>query len=57
MTAPVEWRKAEGSYATNCVELAALGGIAVRDSKNPGNPHLHFGRPAFAAFLNGLAAA
>lgn len=61
------WRKASGCHANgtctevarcqgnhNCVELAAAGHVAIRDSKNKHLPHLHLGRRAFGALLNGL---
>lgn len=47
------WRKA-GRSADNggdCVEVASLvGGVAVRDSKNPGGGTLLFPREAFRRF-------
>lgn len=38
----------------DCVEVAATAtaGRAVRDSKDPGGPLLHFTGPAWAAFLD-----
>ena len=53
------WQKARAS-ATNgqCVEVAPLpgGGVAVRDSKNPQGPMLHFTPTEWAAFAGGMAA-
>jgi hypothetical protein len=41
----------------NCVEVAAIdGGIAVRDSKDPAGPVLHFTRGEILAFLQGAKA-
>ncbi|MEU1756125.1 DUF397 domain-containing protein [Micromonospora matsumotoense] len=61
MTAPdvhaARWRRSSRSSASgsNCVEVAELfGGLAVRDSKDPGGPALHFGRDAWSSFLGGL---
>jgi hypothetical protein len=49
------WRKS--SYSTNegnCVELADTGdGVALRDSKDPSGPVLHFSRAELNAFLQG----
>jgi hypothetical protein len=40
-----------------CVELAAIdGSIAVRDSKDPAGPVLHFTRGEMLAFLQGAKA-
>ncbi|MBW8087033.1 DUF397 domain-containing protein [Streptomyces hygroscopicus subsp. hygroscopicus] len=40
----------------NCVEIAVTsnGGRAVRDSKNPGGPSLHFTGEGWRAFLRGV---
>ncbi|MCM3882224.1 DUF397 domain-containing protein [Frankia sp. R82] len=55
--APLNWRKSSYSGGTggNCVEVATLpdGGRAVRDSKNPDGPALHFTPAEWAAFLAG----
>jgi hypothetical protein len=41
----------------NCVEVAAVdGGIAVRDSKDPAGPVLHFTHGEMLAFLQGAKA-
>lgn len=42
----------------NCVQMAALPDrrVAVRDSKNPEGPHLHFSSDEWAAFLAGVKA-
>jgi hypothetical protein len=52
------WRKASASTANGqCVELArTVGGVAVRDSKDPGGPVLHFTRTEVAAWLAGAKA-
>ncbi|KEZ34806.1 DUF397 domain-containing protein [Frankia sp. CeD] len=56
--APLTWRKSSYSGGTggNCVEVATLpdGGRAVRDSKNPDGPALHFTATEWAAFLAGV---
>jgi hypothetical protein len=48
------WRKSSfsGGGAEDCVEVASLAPrmIAVRDSKNPTGPRLHFAREQWAAF-------
>jgi hypothetical protein len=51
----LRWRKAAASTANgNCVELARTeGGVAIRDSKDPGGPVLSFTRTELAAFLAG----
>jgi hypothetical protein len=50
-----EWRKASAcpSGAT-CVEIAVTtgGGAAMRDSKDPQSPELHFDGAGWSAFLN-----
>lgn len=49
-----QWRKASASGAECCVETAAVnGGVALRDSKDPDGPTLHFTRAEMAAFLDG----
>ncbi|MEU0548179.1 DUF397 domain-containing protein [Micromonospora sp. NPDC005979] len=52
-----KWRKGSRSSASgsNCVEVAVLsGGLAVRDSKDPGGPALVFGRDAWSSFVTAL---
>ncbi|MCP2339770.1 DUF397 domain-containing protein [Actinomadura rupiterrae] len=52
-TAPA-WRKASRSNedGANCVEVGdALGGVAVRDSKDPGGGVLELSRDGFGAVL------
>jgi len=55
---PLTWRKSSHSGGTGgeCVEVALLpdGGRAIRDSKHPDGPHLHFTATEWAAFLNGV---
>jgi hypothetical protein len=55
-TSTLVWRKASASNGQggNCVELSPFGdGVAVRDSKDPNGPVLHFTRAELAAFLDG----
>ncbi|MEU9418558.1 DUF397 domain-containing protein [Streptomyces sp. NPDC048272] len=53
MTTEPHWYKS--SYSSNggqCIEVAtALGAVLVRDSKNPGGPHLSLTREGFAGLL------
>ncbi|MDF5751835.1 DUF397 domain-containing protein [Spongiactinospora sp. TRM90649] len=52
---PAQWRKARASGANGeqCVEVATNlpGIVAVRDSKDPNGPTLHFTHTEWAAFL------
>lgn len=51
------FRKASGSENIDeCVEVAPLdnGGRAVRDSKDPAGPALHFTRGEWRRFLDGV---
>jgi hypothetical protein len=51
------WRTSTYSDGLQCVELAAIDGdVAVRDSKDPGGPVLHFTRGEMLAFLQGAKA-
>jgi hypothetical protein len=56
-TAHLAWRKSTRSATTNCVEVAPLpdGGVAVRDSKDPGGPVLRYTADEWSAFLLGVA--
>ena len=48
------WLKAHASGAGGCIEIASLvGGIAIRDSKDPGGPILVYTPTEFGAFLDG----
>lgn len=49
------WRKSSYSGANgNCVEFAPTEtGVAVRDSKDPNGPTLHFTKAEMDAFLKG----
>lgn len=54
---PGRWRKSALSNPTgNCVELAPLpdGGVAVRNSRDPGGPVLVYTRAEMVAFLGGV---
>ncbi|MFJ8044526.1 DUF397 domain-containing protein [Kitasatospora sp. NPDC096147] len=53
------WRKSSHSGGNGaCVEIAVPNGstIAVRDSKDPEGPQLHFSNAAWAAFATATAA-
>jgi len=48
------WLKAQASGAGSCVELASMvGGVAIRDSKDPEGPVLVYTPTEFSAFLDG----
>jgi hypothetical protein len=51
----LNWRKAQLSVDNGqCVELARTGGmIAIRDSKHPAGPVLHYTPAEWRAFLDG----
>jgi hypothetical protein len=50
------WHKSMQSGLSNCVEVAQLseGGVAVRDSKNPSAPALHYTAEEWEAFAAGM---
>ena len=50
------WTKSDLSGEDNCVEARALpdGGVAVRDSKNPGGTTFTFSAAEWEAFLGGV---
>ncbi len=54
----LQWRKSShsGNQGGNCVEVAKLpdGGAAVRDSKDPDGPVLHFTAAEWTAFVSGV---
>jgi hypothetical protein len=54
------WRKSSysGGNGGDCVEIGvlAVGGLAVRDSKDPGGPKLVFAADEWAAFIAGVKA-
>ncbi len=56
MSTETAWRSSSySSEATNCVEVAQLGGrVAARDSKDRSGPALSFARPAWTAFVAAL---
>ncbi|QMU75024.1 DUF397 domain-containing protein [Streptacidiphilus sp. PB12-B1b] len=50
------WRKSSYSGNGNCVEVAVPeAGMAVRDSKDPKGPALHFTADAWASFIAEVA--
>jgi hypothetical protein len=52
-----EWRTSTFSDGLQCVEVAAKGDhVAVRHSKDPDGPVLHFTRGEMLAFLQGAKA-
>lgn len=56
-----QWRKSsfsDNNGGDNCVELAELeeGGVGLRDSKRPEQPHMVFTRSEIAAFVAGAKA-
>jgi hypothetical protein len=56
MNEPLVWIKSSKSSGNgNCVEVARLpgGGVAVRDSKNPDGPQLHYTKGEWDAFIAG----
>ena len=57
-TTGLKWRKAQASTANGaCVEVAVVpGGVAVRDSKNPGGPVLVCRTAQWQVFLCDLRA-
>ena len=57
--AALTWRRSSSCpNGASCVEVAALptGGFALRDGKNPAEPHLEFGAPGWTEFLSGVRA-
>jgi hypothetical protein len=58
-TTNLNWRKSSHSGGNGaCVEIAVpdAASIAVRDSKDPDGPRLHFSNEAWAAFAGAVAA-
>jgi hypothetical protein len=52
-----QWRTSTFSDGLQCVEVAAFGDqVAVRHSKDPDGPILHFTRGEMLAFLQGTKA-
>lgn len=47
------WRKSSYSSCGECVEIAttSLGFVAVRDSKNPEGPRLHYSADEWLSFI------
>ncbi len=55
--AGLSWIKSSLSFSNgNCVEVASMadGGVAVRDSKHPNGPVLHFTPSEWDAFVGGV---
>ncbi|MBQ0847766.1 DUF397 domain-containing protein [Streptomyces sp. NPDC057621] len=52
--AEVRWLRSSASVEGNCVEVAATGGIAVRDSNDPDGASVGFSAYAWRSFLSGL---
>lgn len=55
---PPSWRTSSYTERQDCVELADLkdGIIGIRDSKNPGGPHLRVFREDLLNFINRIKA-
>ncbi|MFB9250676.1 DUF397 domain-containing protein [Sphaerisporangium melleum] len=56
----LHWHKSSHSSGNggNCVEIAPLpGGMAVRDSKRPTGPMLHFSESEWRTFITSLKSA
>ncbi|MGI5164389.1 DUF397 domain-containing protein [Spirillospora sp. CA-253888] len=54
------WRRSSYSdaHGNECVEIAGLtGGAGLRDSKRPGQGHIHLSREGLAALLGDIKAA
>lgn len=50
----VRWRTSTSCGADACVEVALTGhGVAIRDSKDPDGPVLHYDHKEWDAFLDG----
>jgi hypothetical protein len=59
MDSTLSWIKSSFSFANgNCIQVAALpdGSIAIRNSKDPHGPQLHFDSDEWTAFLAGVEA-
>ncbi|MEU5700596.1 DUF397 domain-containing protein [Streptomyces aurantiacus] len=52
--AGVRWRKSSASGQAECVEVAFIGDVAVRDSRDPDGAALGFTAYAWRSFLVGL---
>jgi hypothetical protein len=51
------WRTSSFTDGMNCVEVAKIGdNVALRDSKDPAGPVLHFTHGEMLAFLRGAKA-
>lgn len=59
MDSTLSWIKSSFSFANgNCIQVAALpdGSVAIRNSKDPEGPQLHFDNDEWTAFLAGVEA-
>ncbi|MFD0304619.1 DUF397 domain-containing protein [Streptomyces sp. NPDC127119] len=52
--AQVRWRKSSASGSSECVEVAFIGDVAVRDSRHPDGAVLEVTAYAWVSFLVGL---
>ena len=58
MSSTDEWVRSTFCADSACIEVALIGGqVALRDSKHPEQPCLHFPLAEWTAFIDGIQAA